>query len=348
MDVVSKFISFKELFPRLYKTVPGLIKGGYYCITAATNVGKSKFAKFLFVSFAYNYCKKHNIPLRIVYFALEESEEKFWITLKCDLIFEKYGTTITYYQYKGYHEGLTDEIRAQLDTVEPIIIDMKKYIFVETISNPTGIYLTIKDHLLKVGTEIKKSEFTDKNKNTHIINDYIYHNPDTHVIVVLDHNILVSPEKNPFNDCSTTHAAMTKVSSDIIKLCNNCKIIFCSVHQQESNNENVNNIKLDNLQPTLSKLGVNKVIQQDYHIVFGLFAPNLYKLTNTTNYDGYNIKKFKNNFRQLSILKHRDGNIDLEKGLPLYFDGRLNYFEELPPPNDLEINKIYEKLENLK
>lgn len=338
------FISFKELFPRLYLTVPGLIKGTYCAITATTNVGKSKLAKFIFVTFVYKYCKKNNIPFKVVYFALEESVEKFWITLKCDLIYHKYGTTITYYQYKGLHEGLTDEIKKQLDNVEHIIEDMKKYIIVEYISNPTGIKKTIESHLLTVGKRFDINKIADKNGNNHVSFKYEYNEPNFHFLVVIDHNILITPEKNPFNDCSTTHLAMGKSSADAIKMCKNYDIIWCNVHQQEGNNENTNNIKLDNLQPSLSKMGVNKIISQDYHLVFGLFAPNLYKLTNTNNYSGYDIKKFKNNFRELSILKHRDGSLDLTKGLPLYFDGRLNYFQELPLPDDEKLNEFYNKI----
>jgi hypothetical protein len=36
--MVNKFISIKELFPELYKTLPGLIKGTYYSVTGQTGI----------------------------------------------------------------------------------------------------------------------------------------------------------------------------------------------------------------------------------------------------------------------------------------------------------------------
>lgn len=342
----SKFISFKNIFPRLYEYIPGLIKGNYYSITAGTSVGKSKFAKYLFVRYSYDYCKKYNMPLKIIYFALEESEEKFWISMKCDFLNEMFNTSITYYQYKGFHEGMTDEIRKQLEIIEPLINDMKKIIHIEKTSNPTGIKKTIIQHLDLLGKNHIVETFKDKDDKEYHKYEYRYNNENTHVIVVIDHNILLSPEKNEFNDCSTTFLAMGKMSEYMIKLCDKYKIIGCVVHQQESNNENVNNIKVDNLQPTLSKAGMNKIITQDYHVVFGLFAPYFYKLTNVTNYKDYNIKEmFKNKFRELSILKHRDGELGIN--IPLYFEGRMNYFEELPLPHEKEkLKEIYKKLKN--
>jgi hypothetical protein len=45
----------------------------------------------------------------------------------------------------------------------------------------------------------------------------------------------------------------------------------------------------------------------------------------------------------LSILKHRDG--ELGVNIPLYFEGKMNYFEELPLPHEKEkLKEIYKKL----
>jgi hypothetical protein len=51
----------------------------------------------------------------------------------------------------------------------------------------------------------------------------------------------------------------------------------------------------------------------------------------------------KNKFRLLSILKHRDGMDQIYT--PLQFDGRINYFKELPHPTQKEqLQEVYKQL----
>lgn len=73
-------------------------------------------------------------------------------------------------------------------------------------------------------------------------------------------------------------------------------------------------------------------------MVIGLYSPFKYGLT---EYEGYDITKFRNHIRFMEILEDRDyganGNI-----CPLYFDGAVSYFSELPKANDsIEIGKVY-------
>lgn len=51
-------------------------------------------------------------------------------------------------------------------------------------------------------------------------------------------------------------------------------------------------------------------------------------------YEGYDISKFKDNIRFLEMIVNRDGEMG---GLcPLFFDGAVCQFNELPRPNDRE------------
>ena len=232
---IPKFISIKELFPKLYTKFPGLIKGSYNCVTAASGIGKSKFSKFLFVSFAYNYCKSNNIPLHIIYFALEESKEKFWISMMCDLLHERFNETITYYQYMGFHPGMTDKIKNHIKDLEPLIEDMKKHISVfDNIFNPTGMKIAVEKIMAGYGERkegiIEIDEFGNKNETY----EYTYYNEDTNVIVVTDLVNLIAPENNKFGDCSTVHLAMSKWSEYCVKfICKKYKCIVCDIQQQE-------------------------------------------------------------------------------------------------------------------
>jgi hypothetical protein len=344
--MVSKFISIKELFPELYKTIPGLIKGTYYAVTGATSSAKTKFTKFLFVSHAYKYCKANDIPLKIVYFALEEGVEKFWITIKCDLLFEKYGETVTFYQYKGYHEGMTDLIKSHLDEFDEQIEDMKKCInVVDFVSNPTGIMKKVTETMFTVGKKIKETEDGDELGNKWKSFEFVYDNPDTHVIVVVDHASLISLEKNPLSDCSTLHLAMGKWSEYVIRyVCKKYQCIVCDVQQQAMSGDNEVNVQNnpDLLLPALSKFADNLMNARNFFTVFSVFNPSKYKAFEK-NYKGYNMEVLKNKFRWLTILKHRDG-VD-NVSVPLLFDGRINYFKELPHPTQREeLQEIYKQL----
>ena len=328
MVIKPKFISIAELFPRLYAKFPGIIKGSYSAVTAASGVGKTKFAKFLYVNHAYKYCKENKIPLHIIYFALEESKEKFWITLMCDLLMEKYGETITYYQYTGYHPGLTPEIEKHIKDLQPIIDDMKKHITVfDNIFNPTGMKIAVEKVMNNFGEKIEGVIEVDDWGNKNESFDFKYYNDDTHVLVVTDHISLISPEKNRFDDCSTVHLAINKWSEYVVKfICKKYKCCVCDIHQQEMAGDNTENMKLDNLQPSLNKLGDNKIVGRNYMNVFGIFNPARYKLTQKI-YNRLNIEEMKGSFREISLIKHRDGEDNIR--VPMEFNGKINYFKEM-------------------
>lgn len=76
------------------------------------------------------------------------------------------------------------------------------------------------------------------------------------------------------------------------------------------------------------------------NVVLGLFSPYRFGLS---EYLGYDITKLKDNIRFLEVIVNRDG--EMGGILPLYFDGAVCYFKELPSPTDTKsINTIYSTL----
>lgn len=80
-------------------------------------------------------------------------------------------------------------------------------------------------------------------------------------------------------------------------------------------------------------------------MVIGLYSPFKYGMT---DYEGYDITKFRNHIRFMEVIEDRDyganGNI-----CPLYFDGAISYFSELPRSDDkVAIQKVYNFIENNK
>lgn len=69
--------------------------------------------------------------------------------------------------------------------------------------------------------------------------------------------------------------------------------------------------------------------------------------TKKSYYEGYDITRFKDNIRFLKLGLDRDG----ESGgvCPLFFDGAVCNFEELPRPDDTQgIAKYYERMEKMR
>lgn len=109
---------------------------------------------------------------------------------------------------------------------------------------------------------------------------------------------------------------------------------------QESNE----NQKLNKLKPTLDGLGDCKATAQDADLIMGLYTPFRY---NIREYEGYDITKFRDHIRFLEVLGGREGGGgDI---CPLYFDGAVNFFRELPLPNEKEtLAIIYKQIESLR
>lgn len=302
---------------------------GRFLLEDFTVVHNTKFTKWSFVVWSYKYCKLNNLPFYCIYFAMEESVEKFWISIACDLIKEQFGLDLTYYQYKGYHPGYTDEHKQALDAVQPEIDGMKECIYVvDHIFNPTGMYKYVRDFMSKFGKKVEGIVETDDAGNKYQSFSFEYDNPDTQVLIVTDHVGCINAEKSSFGDVSTKHAAMGKWSEYCYKfIAKKFQCIVVNVHQQEMTGDSGDNIKLGRPEPTLDKLGVNKLVGQEYMVVLGLFNPARVNPP-IPMYHGYQVPLFKGHFRTVHILKHRDGEEGAIKAL--YFHGSSNKYEELP------------------
>ena len=99
----------------------------------------------------------------------------------------------------------------------------------------------------------------------------------------------------------------------------------------------------EKLEPSLDGLGDNKTIARDVNIALGLFAPDRYKIT---EHNGYNVIRFRDKYRSMNIMKSRDGIAN--KKLPLFFNGAVDFFKELPKSDNMEdIERVYEHINQL-
>lgn len=83
-------------FKRFSEDFPGIEQGRYYLISAATKVGKTQLANFIFlynsVLYAYNHPDK--VSLRILYYPLEETQEAITLRFMSFLLYKLSKGTI--------------------------------------------------------------------------------------------------------------------------------------------------------------------------------------------------------------------------------------------------------------
>lgn len=292
---------------------------------------------------------KLNIKVKIFYFSLEMSKEQKMLAAFSHILYVKEGVRIAPKDLRSTKADkiLSEDVLNLISKYESYFEKVEEIVeFIDDIRNPTGIYKFVREYAHANGTQHKKIvEFKDnKTGETYkqeIDDWYEPNDPEEYVIIMIDHISLISPETKDGHR-QNLHMAITDLSSNyLIKLRNKFNYIPVVIQQQASSQESIENLKANRLKPTMDGLGDCKLTQRDADYILGLFSPFRHEIPSYQNYD---IKKFKDNIRFLEILGGREGGGGTI--CPLYFDGAVNYFKELPLPNHIqEINKVYKYIE---
>jgi len=342
----GKFNSIVLPFERFSELFGGFEKGKYGIITASSGIGKTKITKFLTIISLYKFCYQHKLKFKVKYFALEESETDFWLSFIAIILHSKYNKTVTIQELKSLgNKTLGSETLKQIKEIESIITDMMNYIKVyDYIFNGFGIFKEVRDYARNngkfyfEGNEVADGKLSDS---------YKPNDPDEHVFIIVDHISLLSSEKN-FEGISMNHWESLGYFSKEYALKNFCKkynYTYIGVQQQESSKEkqeytNKGASIIDKIEPSLDGLATNKELQREADWVFGLFAPDRYKIE---DYRGYDITQFKDCFRALIVLKDRHYGT-ANSYIPLFMNGVTNEFFELPKAADMSETKYREYL----
>ncbi len=341
---------------RLERFIPGIEQDTYYLLTASSGVGKSKLARYLFIHNPYQYIKAHpdtDVKLTIKYFSLEESKKKIILAEISKYLFTKYGISISIKQLqsRGRFNTISSDILEKIKEAEQYIEEFMEIVeIIDTIRNPTGIYKHVRDYALTVGnyydsnhrpfTKQEQYEVSEGINETYKKISYYKKDHDKHYVIILtDHISLLHSEAG-----LTQWQTMSKYSSDYcLRMRDRFGFIPVNVQQQASDKERVDtNYKGETieskLEPSLDGLGDNKTTQRDANVVLGLFAPDRYGID---SHNGYDVSHLRDRYRSMSILKDRDGVAN--KKLPLFFDGAVDFFKELPRADDIEgMRRVYE------
>lgn len=332
--------------PRFEYECPGIQQGKYYLITANSKIGKTQVADHLFL---FNTVKQIiddnlDIRLKIFYFSLEMSAEEKMLSCFANILYVKEGIRISPTDLKSTKADkiLSEEVLEIIAKYEPYFQKIEKVVdFIDSIRHPFGMYNLVRKYALANGKIYNKQIVID-GEVTEVEDYYTANDPDEYVMVIIDHISLISSEKRN-NIQLSLHESISVLSSDyLIKLRNRFNYIPVVIQQQAQSQESVENKKYNKLKPSLDGLGDNKLTQRDANVILGLFSPFRHEIP---DYLGYDVTFFKDNIRFLEIIGGREGGAGTI--CPLYFDGAVNYFKELPSPKDHEtLKKVYNLIKN--
>ena len=334
--------------PRFEESSPGIEQGKYYQITAQSKAGKTQLADALFV---FNTVKQIiddnlDIRLKIFYFSLELSKEEKMLSCFANILYIKEGLRIAPTDLKSTHakKVLSSEVLEMISKYQKYFDKIEEIVeFVDDIRHATGIYDLVRKYALANGT-IYHRDIVINGEITQVEDRYEPNDPEEYVMIIIDHIGLIQPQKLNGTQLSL-HESISLLSSDyLIKLRNRFNYIPVVVIQQAIAGENIEHKKAGALRPSVANLGDNKLIARDCNMMIGIFSPFKHEIP---EYMGYDVTKFKDNIRFMEIIISRDGGAGTI--CPLYFDGAVTYFKELPRSDDKEsMEKAYNFLKNIK
>ena len=334
--------------PRFEESSPGIEQGKYYQITAQSKAGKTQLADALFV---FNTVKQIiddnlDIRLKIFYFSLELSKEEKMLSCFANILYIKEGLRIAPTDLKSTHakKVLSSEVLEIISKYQKYFDKIEEIVeFIDDIRHSTGIYDLVRKYALANGT-VYYRDIIIKGEITQVEDRYEPNDPEEYVMIIIDHIGLIQPQKLNGTQLSL-HESISLLSSDyLIKLRNRFNYIPVVVIQQAIAGENIEHKKAGALRPSVANLGDNKLIARDCNMMIGIFSPFKHEIP---EYMGYDVTKFKDNIRFMEIIISRDGGAGTI--CPLYFDGAVTYFKELPRSDDKEsMEKVYNFLKNIK
>ena len=334
-------------FPRFSNDFLGIEQHCYYLLTSYSKGGKSQLGAYTFIfhPLLYALSNPDKVRVKVLYFNLEENQERVVQRFMSYLLYRYKGMRYSPRDLRSTKNIIPLEVLNLFDVEFKNIMDFfENNVIFSTTGNATGIYKECKAFMEERGTTYYK---TYKKKNEFGIEEefkqfdyYVPNDLDEYVIIFIDHIGIVDTEKG-----MTLKQSIDKLSEYLSKYLRNryhCTPVV--IQQQSIENEGLT-ARINNQDDvSVSGLGDSKTTMRDINVLMTLSVPFR---TKKTYYEGYDITKFRDNIRFLKMGLDRDGG---SGGIcPLFFDGAVCNFEELPRPDDREgIAKYYKKLEEIR
>ena len=313
-------------------------------------VHNSQLASFMFMyrTVIYSYFAKEDLDFKIIYFPLEETKER---------IMQRLMSWLLYRFTHGQMRVSPKELRSTTHPIDQKVLDRlmqqdiqdileyfeEHVIFPTEKPNPTGIRNWCIRYAEEHGT-VHKRTITIKDElgqpqEIEVFDSYEQDNPNEYRMIIIDTINLIDTERG-----MKLKESMDKLSEYLAKdLRNKYHYSPIVIQQQAFESEGNESFKLGRVRPSVYGLGDSKYISRDANVVLGLFSPYRFGIT---EYFGYDITQLKDHIRFLEVIANRDG--EMGGLLPLWFDGAVCDFREMPKPDDKNaLAKIYAECQRL-
>lgn len=340
-------------FPKLGSIIRTIPKGYPILWTANSGVGKTQSWMAIIIYTLYKLWKEHpelSTNIKVVVALLEDTEKMFIDRLYSLLFFELFQIVIEADDLHARKPELlpSDVIKRYDDVGKEVDFILDKCEIIDSVYNPTGLYKWARTISNKYGEhKEKKVTFTDefgKQEEKSIYSHYVPYDENMQVLMIVDNLNNLSNEMmegRMLDDRQTINLWTRRYCRLQITKHWNWSII--NILQQASDSEKPQfdykgNSIVDKLKPSLDGLGNSKECQRDHFLIVGLFAPARYGVE---RYNKFDITKYGDNFRSLTILKSNLSPTNIE--IPFYFNGACSLMRELPIPGGI-IDTTYEEI----
>ena len=260
----------------------------------------------------------------IVYFSLELSANTLLAKLLSLYLYETYGIEVTYMQLMSFTNKLPDDIHKY-------VIEAREWL--ESISHKFIIYdkQLSADSFYAEMMELHKSLGTFQKSPDGKRTIYTPNNPNQIVNVVIDHLLLVNPQKG-----RTKKEEMDLISTYCVRFRELCQTSFDIIMQENRNSTTMDRRKAGMEEPTADEIQQSGEPLQAADICIALFSP--FK-TQLKSYRGYKIMDDNEGYglqdicRSIIILKNRYGISN--RIIMSAFKGSIGMFYPLPKSDEI-------------
>ena len=302
--------------PKLEGIIDGVCRETYTLILSNSGAGKTSFALYAYV---YKPLMEHldDDDFKILYFSLEMNEVSLYVKLLSIYIFETYGIELSFKKILSRErefilsEEHYDIVKQALPWIEKI--SSKLEIYDKSVS-ANKVYAILKSRLESMGT------FTES--ETRLI--YTPNNPNLIYNVVIDHIGLIRSQPGQLKQ------EIDLLSGYLVTLREKCGISPVVIQQANREQGNIERFKQGKSAFTINDAKDSGNTVQDCNVMIAIYNPHRDGLK---TYKKYNIEQLESNFRSIMVLKNRFGDCDCEVGVNFF--GAINYFHELPKPDEI-------------
>ena len=338
------YLPFKPL-GNFTEFFPGLMREELTCFTGTPASSKTSLVKKLVIHDGIEWAMKNEKNLHILYIGMEESKSQFLYSLLSYQGFVMYGLQYNIKDFESIGRTIDIEDLDKLKEVEKRVEKMLPYITYHTnLFNSYGIWKTIREFASKRGTfyynniPVSGQVGQDNSWDSYVPND-----PDEFVVIVLDHLLLISTQKDEKDQAEAiwnTVEYLRRYAANKLRYC------VVPIQHQNADSENQDSRKDQTILPTENGLARNKEVARSYLNLIGIANPNKSNQGGVRatigTWDGHNLNQFGNYLRTINIIKSRFGESSVHDSI--FTGGRTGWFETIPKIGTPEYKDFIERI----